>query len=366
MKFSVKRESLLGPLQQVVGVVDRRPTLPILSNILLQVENDELSLTGTDLEVEMVGKVAVSETVPGAITVQARKLMDICRQLSENAQVLCEVELQRLKIKSGKFNSTLATLDARDFPAITRTDDDLTVSINGKKLKHLLDCTGFAMAQQDVRVFFNGMLLEIGGGQIKAIATDRHRLALNSIAASDIENDKRQVILPRKGVMELQSLLQGNDEEVSVSIGSNHLSAASGQFNLTSKLVDGQYPDYERVIPRDGDKTILAEKETLKQALGRTAILSNEQFRAIRVSLSEGTIQLSANNSEQEEAEETVLVEYQGDKVDIGFDVRYLQDVLSVMDGEKVRITVKDANSSALLEEPENDNAVYVVMPMKL
>ena len=365
MKFSINRESLLRPLQQVAGVVERRQTLPILSNVLIKVETDQLSLTGTDLEVELIGKVELANSEVGEVTVPARKLMDICRQLPDKADIEVELQDQRLVVKSGRFKSTLSTLGAQDFPTVETSVDELSIDVNSKALKNLLDKTGFAMAQQDVRFFLNGMLLEIGQGMVRAVATDGHRLALNSLSVPEATTDK-QVILPRKGVLELQRLLQEVDGDVVLTISSNHLGVATNEFALTTKLLDGKFPDYERVIPRDGNRVIHAEREELRQALSRTAILSNEKFRAIRVSFTSGTIQLSANNPEQEEAEETVSVDYQGDAVEIGFNVSYLQDVLSVLDSDKVRITVLDANSSALLEEPDNDDATYVVMPMKL
>ena len=365
MKFSINRDALLRPLQQVAGVVERRQTLPILSNVLFRVSADQLSLTGTDLEVELVGKVGIKDATPGEITVPARKLMDICRQLPDGAEVEFELQEQRLVIKSGRFRSTLSTLPAQDFPSVEKTADEMNITIDSKALKNLLDKTGFAMAQQDVRFFLNGMLLETGDGIIRAVATDGHRLALNSLEVPGSKTS-RQVILPRKGVVELQRLLQEINGDVDISIGSNHLGTTTEEFSLTTKLLDGKYPDYERVIPKGGNRTILADKEELRQALSRTAILSNEKFRAIRVSFSNGNMQLSANNPEQEEAEETVSVDYEGETVEIGFNVSYLQDVLGVLDSDKIKITVLDANSSAVIEEPGNEDAIYVVMPMKL
>ena len=365
MKFSINRDALLRPLQQVAGVVERRQTLPILSNVLFRVSADQLSLTGTDLEVELVGKVGIKDAMPGEVTVPARKLMDICRQLPDGAEVEFELKEQRLVIKSGRFRSTLSTLPAQDFPSVEKTADEMNISVDSKALKNLLDKTGFAMAQQDVRFFLNGMLLETEDGIIRAVATDGHRLALNSLVVPGSKTS-RQVILPRKGVVELQRLLQEIKGDVDISIGSNHLGTTTEEFSLTTKLLDGKYPDYERVIPKGGNRTILADREELRQALSRTAILSNEKFRAIRVSFSNGNMQLSANNPEQEEAEETVSVDYQGETVEIGFNVSYLQDVLGVLDSDKIKITVLDANSSAVIEEPGNEDSIYVVMPMKL
>ena len=365
MKFSVNREALLRPLQQVAGAVERRQTLPILSNVLLDVHEGRLSLVGTDLEVELLGKVSVAEATGGRITVPGRKLMDIIRQLPEKAEVHVEFDGSSLVVISGRFKSSLSTLVAEDFPTVERSEGEVSLKIDSKALKHMLDKTAFAMAQQDVRFFLNGMLIEISEGSMRAVATDGHRLALNGLTLQDASVDK-QVILPRKGVFEVQRLLQEVSGEVDVVISSNHLSLVTQEFELITKLLDGRFPDYDRVIPRDGDCVIEADKNLLRQALGRTAILSNEKFRAIRVKFSDGSIELSANNPEQEQAEETVSVDYEGEPVEIGFNVSYLQDVLGVLDNERVRITVRDANSSALLEEPGNDDGIYVVMPMKL
>jgi DNA polymerase-3 subunit beta len=366
MKLSLNREDLLKPLQQVAGVVERRQTLPVLANVLMQVTEHELSLTGTDLEVELVGRVKLSGATPGQITVPARKLMDICRELPDKAEIHFELREQRLEINSGRFRSTLSTLPAVDFPSVDPSDVDMTTTLNSKALKRLLDSTSFAMAQQDVRYFLNGMLLEIGSGYVKSVATDGHRLAMGNLDVETDVDQMRQVIVPRKGVIELQRLLNELEGDVQISLSTNHICASSKEFTLTSKLVDGRFPDYDRVIPKNGDKVIHADRQELKQALSRTAILSNEKFRGIRVNFSKGSIQLSANNPEQEEAEETVSVDYEGESLEIGFNVSYLQDVLNVLDGERVRITVHDSNSSALLENPEREDAIYVVMPMKL
>ncbi|MFT5793830.1 MAG: DNA polymerase-3 subunit beta [Candidatus Pseudothioglobus sp.] len=366
MKLRVSREALLKPLQQVAGVVERRQTLPVLSNVLLQVEGNQLSLTGTDLEVEMVARVALLESENGEITVPARKLMDICRELPEKAEIELTLSGQKMSIKAGRFRSTLSTLPAADFPAVDKSMAELSIDMDAKSLKRILDRTAFAMAQQDVRYFLNGMLIELGGSYVRTVATDGHRLAMSTLSLSSPIADSRQVILPRKGVLELQRLLQEVSGDVAISIGANHLRAESADYTLTSKLVDGRFPDYDRVIPKNGDKTIFADKVELRQALNRTAILSNEKFRGIRVNLSTGSLQLSANNPEQEEAEEAVSVDYTGDDLEVGFNVGYVQDVLGVLECEKVKITLHDANSSALLEDPDSDESMYVVMPMKL
>ena len=367
MKIKINRDALIKPLQQVAGVVERRQTLPVLSNVLLQVEGDQLSVTGTDLEVELVGRIQVSDAEPGEVTVPARKLMDICKELPDGADVELSLKDQRLTIVCGRFRSALSTLPANDFPSVDKSAAEMSLTLNGKSLKRLIDRTSFAMAQQDVRYFLNGMLFEIGGGSVRTVATDGHRLAMCSFEGEGTEEgETQQVIVPRKGVLEIQRLLNELSGDVSVNIGSNHLCLESGEFTLTTKLVDGKFPDYDRVIPKDGDKYVIADRVELRQALNRTAILSNEKFRGIRVNLSNGALQLSANNPEQEEAEETVSVDYEGEDLEVGFNVSYIQDVLSVIEADKVKITLHNANSSALLEEPQNEDSVYVVMPMKL
>ena len=366
MKLRVSREALLKPLQQVAGVVERRQTLPVLSNVLLQVEGNILSLTGTDLEVEMVGRVPLIEGESGKITVPARKLVDICRELPDKAEIELILVGQRLTVKAGRFRSTLSTLPAEDFPTVEKSLAEMSTRIDSKSLKRLLDRTAFAMAQQDVRYFLNGMLIEMGGNYVKTVATDGHRLAMSTLKLEGASADSRQVILPRKGVLELQRLLNEVEGDIGIAIGANYLMAESADFVLTTKLVDGRFPDYDRVIPKNGDKLIVADKLELRQALNRTAILSNEKFRGIRVNLSSGVLQLSANNPEQEEAEETVSVDYQGDELEVGFNVGYVLDVLGVIDSDTVKITLHDANSSALLEDPSAEDSIYVVMPMKL
>ncbi|MEX0942881.1 MAG: DNA polymerase III subunit beta [Pseudomonadales bacterium] len=366
MKLKVDREALLKPLQQVAGVVERRQTLPVLSNVLLQVSPDQLSMTGTDLEVELIGRVPLAGAEPGEITVPARKMLDICRELPEKAEIELAYADQRLTIRSGRFRSTLSTLPAGDFPAVDRSATEMETELDSKAFKRLLDRTAFAMAQQDVRYFLNGMLIELGKGHVRTVATDGHRLAMSHLADPAADGEVKQVIVPRKGILEIQRLLNELAGNVKITIGSNHLCIESADFTLTTKLVDGRFPDYERVVPKNGSKVVMADKQELRQALNRTAILSNEKFRGIRVNLSSGQLQLSANNPEQEEAEEVVSVDYEGDDLEVGFNVGYIQDVLGVVESDKVRITMHDANSSALLEEPEDDDSVYVVMPMKL
>ena len=295
MKFSLSRESLLNPLQLVVGVVERRQTLPILSNVLLSLQGNRLSLTGTDLEVEIVGSTEVGSAEEGGeVTVSARKFLDICRSLPEGATVDFSSSDGKAQLRSGRSKFTLATLPANE--------------------------------------------VEVEGTMT--------------------------AILPRKGIMELSRLL--GDEEVQLSMGANHIRITGTDYCFTSKLVDGAYPDYDRVLPKGGDKQVVGDRAELKQAFGRTAILSNEKYRGVRILLSNGAIKMVANNPEQEEAEEEVTVNYAGDDLEIGFNVSYLLDVLNVLKGSEIRFTLSDSNSSALVEDAANGSAVYVVMPMRL
>ena len=367
MKFTINREALLKPLQLVAGVVERRQTLPVLSNVLMVVEGEYLSLTGTDLEVELVGRVFLEEQAEaGEITVPARKLMDICKSLPENTMIEIYQDDQRVKLKAGRSRFTLSTLPANEFPSIDEEAGSMTFTIEQSRLRRLIDRTAFAMAQQDVRYYLNGMLLEVSQNCMRAVATDGHRLAMCAIDADISQAEKHQVIVPRKGIMEMARLLTEGDEVVHIILGANHIRAKTGEFTFTSKLVDGKFPDYDRVLPRGGDKIIIGDRQELRQAFQRASILSNEKYRGIRLILSEGLLKVMANNPEQEEAEEELSLAYNGDHIEVGFNVSYLLDVLSVISGESVKITLSDPNSSALLEESESGDSTYVVMPMRL
>ncbi|WP_447587803.1 DNA polymerase III subunit beta [Aquipseudomonas campi] len=367
MHFTIQREALLKPLQLVAGVVERRQTLPVLSNVLLVVEGQQLSLTGTDLEVELVGRVTLEDAAePGEITVPARKLMDICKSLPNDALIDIRVDEQKLVVKAGRSRFTLSTLPANDFPTVEEGPGSLTFTLVQSKLRRLIERTSFAMAQQDVRYYLNGMLIEVQTGILRAVATDGHRLAMCSMEAAIENTEKHQVIVPRKGILELARLLTEQDGEVSIVLGQHHVRATTGEFTFTSKLVDGKFPDYERVLPRGGDKLVIGDRQALREAFSRTSILSNEKYRGIRLQLATGQLKIQANNPEQEEAEEEVAVDYNGGSLEIGFNVSYLLDVLGVMTTDQVRLILSDSNSSALVQEAGNDDSSYVVMPMRL
>lgn len=367
MQFEISREALIKPLQLVTGVVERRQTLPVLSNVLLVLANNELSLTGTDLEVELVARVPVlSGGKQGEITVPARKLMDICKALPEDASLKFDLDDNKAIIRHGRSRFSLTTLPANDFPNVEESPGNLQFSFPQNLLLGMLESTSFAMAQQDVRYYLNGLLLEVNADYLRVVATDGHRLALHTEKMKTPATGKTQVIIPRKGIVELSRLLADSAEDVQITISPNHIRAKTQNFTFTSKLVDGKFPDYDRVLPKGGDKVLTAMRNDLRQALTRTAILSNEKFRGIRLLLNKDELKILANNPEQEEAEETVSVEYQGPQLEIGFNVSYLIDVLGVLSTDSIQIILSDSNSSVLIQATVGSPSVYVVMPMRL
>ncbi|WP_396588070.1 DNA polymerase III subunit beta [Bermanella sp. R86510] len=367
MKLTITREALLKPLQLVAGVVERRQTLPVLSNVLLEVKGSELSLTGTDLELEMIGKAQLLEPgIDGAVTVPAKKLMDICKSLPDQSTIEISLDEHKVQLQAGRSKFMLSSLPANEFPNIDDMDYQATAAIPQSQLRRIIDRTAFAMAQQDVRYYLNGMLIEVKPDELRAVATDGHRLATCGVPVSLDISERMQVIVPRKGVLELAKLLMDPEATVELMISNNHVRAQVGDYTFTSKLVDGKFPDYERVIPRNGNKTLIADRQALRHVFQRTAILSNEKYRGVRLLLEDDNLQVVANNPEQEQAEESIGVEYQGELLEIGFNVSYLQDVLSVLDGDDMKMTLGDANSSAVMEEVEGGDSLYVVMPMRL
>lgn len=365
MNFSASREAILKPLQAVIGVVERRQTMPILSNVLLSVAGNKLSVTATDLEVELVAENEVAMKSGGEITVPGRKLHDICRALPEGAELEVSLSGDRLGVKAGRSRFTLSTLKPGDFPSVENVASGHAVNVAQKDLHQLLQRTQFSMAQQDVRYYLNGLLLEASGKTLRGVATDGHRLALAEIELSQKAAKDEQVIVPRKGVLELNRLLE-TEGDLSLMIGGHHIRVEREGVRLTSKLIDGRFPDYVRVIPKNPPNVLKADRGLLRQALQRTAILSNEKYRGVRLELSENTIVLHANNPEQEEAVETLEVVYGGEPLEIGFNVNYLLDALGAIETEEVEIGVTDGNSSCLLTAPGDDTAKYVVMPMRL
>lgn len=367
MKFTIDREKLIKPLQLVSAPLGSRPTLPILGNLLLQVSENTLSMTGTDLEIEMISHIPLTEpSEAGATTVPARKFLDICRNLPSDAQISISVDDNRLIIQSGRSKFSLSTLPASDFPNLENWQSDVELSIPQKTIKRLIDAVQFSMANQDVRYYLNGMLFEIEDGQLKTVATDGHRLALCAQPVGHEISESCSVILPRKGVIELAKLVGDNNELVNMQIGNNNLRISLGDFTFTSKLIDGKFPDYKRVMPRNPDKPLEVSCEELRNALSRVAILSNEKFRGIRLYVHSNQIKITANNPEQEEAEEVIDVKYESQELEIGFNVTYLLDILNTLKCDSVQLLLTDATSSVQIEDINNQSATYVVMPMRL
>jgi DNA polymerase-3 subunit beta len=366
MKLTTEREKLLAPLQAVIGVVERRQTMPVLANVLLSAREGRLSITATDLEVELVAATPeVSVVQGGDITVPGRKFLDILRALPEKLSVSVSLEAEKLVIKAARSRFSLSTLPAADFPIVDDINAQQSVQIARKDLLRLLEKTHFSMAQQDVRYYLNGMLLEIDGQVLRAVATDGHRLALcegDLVAKARVS---QQVIVPRKGVLELQRILTP-EGDAELAIGTNHVRAQIGDVRFTSKLIDGRFPEYSRVIPAAPVAAIKADRDALRQALQRTSILSNEKYRGIRVTVKANLITVQAHNPEQEEAEEEIEVAYDGEDLEVGFNVNYLLDALAAIDGVEVELGLTDSNSSCLIRSPGNATSRYVVMPMRL
>jgi DNA polymerase-3 subunit beta len=365
MKVSATREQLLGPLQSVIGVVERRQTMPILSNVLLAARTDKLAVTGTDLEVELAAATAVSVQQPGEVTVPGRKLLDIIRTLPEKTSVTLSREGEKIVIKGGRSRFSLSTLPAAEFPVIEDIQAQQVLRLASGDCRRLIDKTHFAMAQQDVRYYLNGTLLEAQGQVLRAVATDGHRLSLCEVTLEAAGRDSRQIIVPRKGILELQRLL-GGEGDLELSLGSNHIRVQIGDVRLTSKLIDGKFPEYGRVIPARPPHLASAPRDVLRQALQRTAILSNEKYRGVRLTFATNLLTIQAHNPEQEEAEDQVEIAYEGAALEIGFNVTYLLDALAAIETESVEIALTDSNSSCLIQAPGDAAVKYVVMPMRL
>ena len=360
MKFSLNRSDLLEPLSKVVSVLEKRQTLPILSHVLVVVNQQGITLTATDQEVELQTQIgfdggSLNIEAEGGCALPGRKLLEICKHLPADARLDFRRRDKHVVLSSGAFESQFSTLPAEDFPNIDRQGQAIqSFRIETQPFRQMLAKTVFAMAQQDVRVFLNGMLLEIGNDYIRAVATDGHRMAMSTkpCTPETALESRKQAIVPRKAVLELGRLLDEEDEELKLQLGTNHLRVTKGAFTLTTKLVDGQFPDYDKVVPKDASRAISGDRNTLRQGFQRASILSNEKYRGVRLVIADDQMTIKANNPEQDEAEEMVPVQFSGEQLEIGFNVSYLLDVLGVLSGDDVQISVSDANSSALLEDP--------------
>jgi len=365
--IKAKRDEILDPLSAVSGIIERRHTLPILSNVLIDSAGEALSFLATDIEIQITARAAVSSAgEPRALTVGARKLLDILRALPEAAEVTLQQQDKRLLVKAGSSRFTLQTLPAEDFPRLAKPAGEAArFSLGQKVLRRLLGLVQYAMAQQDIRYYLNGLLMVVEEGQLKLVATDGHRLAFASVELG-AELPRQEVIVPRKTVLELAKLLADSDEELRVELSATQACFSFGAVELVSKLIDGKFPDYTRVIPTQHKNRLQVGREPLRQALLRAAILSNEKFRGVRWVLAEGALKIVSSNAEQEEAHEELEVKYSGDALDIGFNVNYLLDVLNNVPGGEIECAFGDASSSALISYASEKDFKYVVMPMRI
>jgi len=362
--LDIDKDVLLKPLQAVSGIVERRHTLPILSNVMLETRGTDLNLVATDLEIQIATSAKLDKAgADHAVTVSARKLQDILRALPESTAVTLDAQEGRLQVKAGKSKFNLQTLPAQDFPRLAEGGSaTASVKLPQKVFRDLLSLVQYGMAQQDIRYYLNGLLLVADGKQLTMVATDGHRLAYAStMLASEVE--KSEVIIPRKAILELAKLLEDVEDEVEIQLLPNQVRFIFAGIDIVSKVVDGKFPDYTRVIPTNYKKHFAVGRVILQQALQRASILSNEKFRGV---LAANSLRIICSNAEQEEAEEELAVDYTGEALDIGFNIVYLLDVLNNLDTEEVDCAVGDANSSMLISVPGNKDFKYVVMPMRI
>jgi len=388
MQYEISREILLKPLQLVAGAVDNKQTLAILANLLLEIKNNKLSLTGTDCEIEMHAKVPLEEDtniVDGEVTVPARKLLDICKILPAGSQLKFKQDEDKILLKSGKSKFTLATMPSDEFPNLEHSSGIHSFMVSPKILLELIDGVKISVAQQDVRQYLNGMLLEVRSNLIRTVSTDGHRLSSCEVSidtgieksdisnlensdafAEDLKSLVHQVIVPRKGILELTRLLAEQHEDITVTIESNHLKIASSDFSFTSKLIDGSFPDYERAIPRDGNKVAIIDKTMLREALSRASVLSTEKVRKVSLAFDSNVLKISAINSSQEQVEEEIEVVYQDEPYEINLNAVYLIDVAGVIKGKNIIVKASSPENAILIQEEQHANSNYVIMPITI
>ncbi|NJR44326.1 DNA polymerase III subunit beta [bacterium] len=366
MRLNAVREALLKPLQQVAGVVEKRSTMPVLANVLIQLSQGRASFVASDTEIELRSSLNVDKGEDGEITIQGKKLVDLVRSLADGTAIDLKVSNQKATLSAARSKFTLSTLPANTFPHADMGEANFKLSMPGAKLKELLERTAFAMALQDVRYYLNGLLLELRGTELRAVATDGHRLSVCDSVQNLEGAVDRQLIVPRKAVLELIRMLAGGEEIVQLEFARNHLRASVGDTILTTKLIDGRFPEYNAVIPVGTDKTALMSKEEFKTALQRVAILSNEKYRGVRIELNSGLVRLIANNPEQDEAVEEVAAECSTNNLGIGFNVNYLLDAVNAVDGSEVMLCLRDSASSCLLKAKDGERVRHVVMPLRL
>ena len=368
MTVEFSREELLKRLQTTIGVVERRQTMPILANVFMEIDGDHFRLVGTDLEIELMAEGSCKSDGNTRLTVSGRKLLDIVRSLPEQARIQCTANEDRMTLRAGGSRFSLSTLPASDFPKTSAPESSTLISIQQESLKLLLERTQFSMAHQDVRYYLNGLLFDLQPGLLRAVATDGHRLSMAEVQTEETAIEPRQIILPRKGILELQKLLDKGP--MTLQISPTQVTVVLEGVRFTSKLVDGRFPDYEKVVPKHLPRSLVVDRQLLRSGLSRAAILSNEKFRGVRLGLDPRGITIRAHNAEQEEAEEFLPADYSGEPMDIGFNVTYLLEPLAVLPNEQVRLEFSDANGSCLMTGIENGEPSvrnkHVVMPMRL
>lgn len=367
MQFSLPRDLLLACLQRVVGVLDRRQALPILGHVLLRIQGDELAVTGTDSEVELVAFAKLANPQEASeITLPGRKLYDICRVLPEGSSVDFKLSQQLMQLNCGRSRFSLQTLPVSEFPSLEDLPAQVELTLQQNAFRSLLEQTQFAIAQQDVRYFLNGLLLELQQANLVAVGSDGHRLALAQLALNTPAASLIRLLVPRRGILELVKLLDNSDESMTLAMSPVHIQIQTKDFRFTSRLIDGQFPDYKSFFPRQLDKIVTIVNADLKQALSRAAILANDKVKAIRFELTENLLTLTTTNQENEEAQESLTVSYTGPALSTGFNLSYFLDVLSVLQGDSLRLQLANPESSVVIESTLDNQASYLIMPLRI
>ncbi len=368
MKFITKKNEIVESLQTGASIAERRQTIPVLANLKMVASSGEVEITATDLEIQVKKLAKVDKVLEeGETTVSARKMSELCRSLPEDEDLEFDLKNGKLTVSSKNFHADFATISASDFPVLEATEEKEAFSLESFELQRLLSKTAFCMASQDVRYYLNGLLIEYKGGEINAVATDGHRMALASVGLKgcSLPEGQRQII-PRKAVIELSKILGDRKNQLKVSFGNSSLRVEDKGLDFATKLIDGKFPDYEKVLPSGDPQKLEVSKESLQGALSRASVLSNEKYRGVRFSLEKNQLKLTANNPEKESAEELLDVNYIGQSLEIGFNIGYLVDVLGTISGDSLELNFYGEESSCLIREPNNTSEVYVIMPMRL
>ena len=369
MKFITEKNEIVDSLQMGASIAERRQTIPILANLKIVAMEGKIEITATDLEIQLKTVSEVKEVIEeGETTVSARKMSELCRSLPDKEALEFNLNNGKLTVSSKNFHADFATISALDFPELDTKEETDSLSLESKTLKRLLNKTAFCMASQDVRYYLNGLLMEYKEGNINAVATDGHRLALATSQLKEIikEAEGKRQIIPRKAVLELAKILREDNSNINLSFGNSSLRIKDINLDFSTKLIDGKFPDYEKVLPAGEPDALEVSKDSLQAALTRASVLSNEKYRGVRFELSNNKLKLTANNPEKELAEELLEVNYEGSTMEIGFNIGYLLDVLATIESEEVELNFYGEESSCLIREPGNKLEAYVIMPMRL